>query len=260
MIFLPRYKLGYSMAIRIKAPANSFIQFDEPDLIQSCQVALFTLCLPVLEDNDINFQFILDTDTEAEADSLCDLTNSLLEIGVADNCDSDRLLTFTDKADRYRIGTKQVLYNWSHGLTNFGSVINKGSCFIIKITVQGPYSLFDFCSNCLQRISESCHTSVVEYGNDDNAFGFDYCGGTPVDNGVDECDPTIIQFTNQPNIAIPYTALLQAKYGSTPTVQVWIYDGSELVDMGIRVSFDAFPPTLIKADFGGLSSGIIKLS
>jgi hypothetical protein len=44
-------------------------------------------------------------------------------------------------------------------------------------------------------------------------------------------------------------------------VAVWIYDETgQLVDMGIRVTFDVYPPTIISADFGGLSSGIIRIS
>lgn len=249
------------MAIRIKAPTHSFIQFDETDAIDSCQFSPTVLCLPVYADNDIAFQFILETDTQDEADSLCDLHNQLIAIGIVESCDEEMVLEFSDKPDRFRVSSTDVLYNWEHGLPNFGSVISKGQCFFIKITLQLPYQAYDFCSGCLQRIADPCHTSVLEYGNDDNAFGFDYCGGTVIDDGSGQtCDPLIIQFTNRTDIAIPYTTELQLKYGSTPTVQVWIYDGSELVDMAIRVSFDAFPPTLIKADFGGLSSGIIKIS
>lgn len=250
------------MAIRIKAPTNSFIQFDETDVIDSCQFSPFSLCLPIFADNDVAFQFILETDTQEEADSLCDLQNAKITIGIAESCDADMVLEFADKPERYRIGVTSVLYNWQHGLPNFGSVISKGQCFLIKISVQGPYTLFDFCSNCFQRIADVCHTSVIEYGNEDNAFGFDYCGGASIDgDAAADCSPTIVQFTNKATIAIPYTTELQLKYGSTPTVQVWIYDeNGDLVDMGIRIYFDMFPPTVVSADFGGYSSGIIKIS
>jgi hypothetical protein len=249
------------MAVRIKSQTNSFIQFGESDAVTSCEFPDFNLCLPVYEDNDIAFQFILVADTEGEADVLCDLTNSLIAIGIGENCEDDMVLTFTQKPERFRISNTQVLYNWSNGLPNFGSVISKGQCFFIRIELIDVYYSESFCSNCLQRIANSCHTSVIEYTNDDNAFGFDYCGGGAVDDtDVETCDPTFISFSNVPNISIPYTAGMASKYGSTPSVQVWIYDGAELVDMGIRVSFDAFPPTVIKADFGGVASGVIKLS
>src|SRR5689334_9894055 len=151
------------MAITIKAPRNSFIQWAEANAIESCQFAPITLCLPVYQDNDVYFQFILETDTQEEADSLCDIQNALVTIGIAESCENDMVLEFSSKAERYRIGTNAVLYNWQHGLPGFGTVISKGQCFIIKIAVQGIYTLYDFCSNCLQRIADPCHTSVIEY-------------------------------------------------------------------------------------------------
>jgi hypothetical protein len=40
---------------------------------------------------------------------------------------------------------------------------------------------------------------------------------------------------------------------------VWVYDGSELVAIGNRVALDALPPTELRFDFGGVSSGFIKI-
>jgi hypothetical protein len=250
------------MAIRIKAPTHSFVQFDETDIIDSCQFDPFGLCLPVFADSDVAFQFILETDTQAEADALCGLSNASVVIGLAEACDEDMILEFADKPERFRIGLTSVLYNWSRGLPNFGSVIDRGQCFFIKITIQGVYSVYDFCSNCFQRISDPCHTSVIDYGNDENAFGFDYCGGAAVDSEqLASCDPLIVQFTNKATLAIPYTTELQLKYGPTPSVMVWLYDeNNDLVEAGIRVAFDTYPPTVINADFGCVSSGIIRIS
>lgn len=250
------------MAIRIKAPVNSFVQFTEVDTIDSCNFDPFSLCLPVFADNDVYFQFIIETDTEDEADTLCDLQNAAMIIGIANSCDEDRLIEFEEKPERFRIDATHLLYNWMHGVPNFATVISDGECFLIKISVQGVYTLYDFCSNCFQRILGTCHTSVIEYGNDDNAYGFDYCGGSIIesDNNI-SCDPLFISFTNQASISIPYTTELQNKYGAVPSVQTWIYDeNNDLVDMGIRASFDSFPPTQINIDFGGFGSGIIKIS
>jgi hypothetical protein len=249
------------MAIRIKSPVNSFVQFDEVDEVRSCEIGPFSLCLPVFSDNDVNFQFILQTDTEGEADALCDLHNALITIGIAEDCSQERILDFEEKPERFRIGTTSVLYNWQNGLPGFATVIAVAQCFIVKITIQGIYTVYDFCSGCFQRIGDTCHTSVIEYGNEDNAFGFDYCGGSAIDEETSVCDPLFVQFTNQANIVIPYTTQLQNKYGAVPDVQVWIYDDvtGDLVDMGVRASFDGFPPTNIKVDFGGFASGVIKI-
>lgn len=248
------------MAVTIISPRFSFVQFQESDLVTSCQFKDIHLCLPIYEASDVAFQFILQADTAEEADELCDLTNDKITIGITDECDNDPLLTFLDKPERYRISERQVLYLW-RDLTDFDTVVSEGECFLIKITVDlDAYGLYEFCSNCFQRISDNCHTSVIEFGNDENAFGYNYCfsGGEEEET---TCEPTFIQFTNKETLIIPYTTSLQNKYGTVPSVHVWIYDiTGELVDMNIRASFDTFPPTEIRFDFGGPASGVIKIS
>ena len=246
------------MAITLSAPRFSFVQFSESNAVTSCNFTDIHLCLPVYDANDVAFQFIAVTDTEQEADDLCDLDNDKIKIGIVENCADGFLLEFNDKPNRFRIAPKQVLYNWSEGLPGFDSEIEVGGCFMVKIIIDETYS---FCSNCFQRIGDPCHTSVVEYGNDENGFGFNYCNSAEEDiDNAGDCNPTEIAFTNEETLIIPYTAALQAKYGNLPSVQVWIYDeNSELVDMGIRVAFDAYPPTELRFNFGGSASGIIKI-
>lgn len=103
----------------------------------------------------------------------------------------------------------------------------------------------------------------MEYGNDEDAFGFKYCNGGDLPGETTptlDCSPTIVTFVSVATLAIPYTALLQAKYGDFPTVQVWIYDGTgQLLNMGITAAFDTYPPTMINLDMGGISSGIVVI-
>lgn len=245
------------MPYSIQSPRNSFVQFGESSTIQSCNFADITLCLPVFEDDDVYFQFIVSADTQEEADALCDLENSLVVVGLAENCAGNLIKTFTEKPDRFRISEFQVLYNWSHGLPGFTDVVNVGGCFVIKVTID---ETVDACSNCFNRISSDCHTSVLEYGNDDNFAGFNYCNSEGVDPATEDCDPTFISFTNQATLVIPYTASMIAKYGNVPTIKTWIYDGTELVNMTVRQAFDAYPPTELRFDFGGASTGIIKIN
>ena len=249
------------MAISILSPVNSFVQFTEVDVIDSCEFPPQRFCLPVFADNDVFFQFVLVTDTKEEADTLCDLTNGYIQIGIAQSCEDDPVLIFEEKPERFRLDDTHVLYNWMKGLTDFGTVISIAECFHIKIIVQGVYNLFEFCSNCFQRIADVCHTSVIEYGNEDNFAGFFYCSGSVIDGADSTCEPLIISFTNKENIEIPYTTQLQLKYGDVPSVQTWIYnDDGDLQSMGIVAKFDGFPPTKIKIDFGGFASGIIKIT
>lgn len=247
------------MPYSILSPANSFVQFGESGLVTSCNFRDILLCLPVYEENDVYFQFIVQSTTEEEADALCDLDNASVSVGLAADCESSLFKTFAEKPDRFRISGTQVLYNWSHGFPGFTDYVNIGDCFVIKVTILEET---DACSNCFNRIGNDCHTSVLEYGNDDNAFGFNYCNseGSEVDQSQD-CDPTFITFTNQSTLIIPYTAAMVAKYGNVPTIKTWIHDGTgELTNMIVSQKLNTYPPTQIEFDFGGVSTGVIKIS
>lgn len=234
------------MAFRLISPRFSFVQFEQPD---------DGFCLPVFDINDVYFQFVLQADTSDEADDLCDLSSSGIAIGTKIKC-SDALTEFTGQVERFRISDLQVLYNWQHGIETLGS-ISVGQCFRVGVDV----GVQSFCSNCFQKIRGSELTAVVEYGNDENAFGFNYCAsGTNDEDEALDCSDTFISFTSQSTLVIPYTAALIAKHGVIPAIQTYIYNPmGELQDMGISATFDTFPPTQISFDFGGPSSGVIKL-
>lgn len=248
------------MSIRILSPEFSFIQFSESDSIEDCQTGPLLEVLPVVEDSDIWFQFILETDTAPESDDLCGDTGTLVRVGIANSCIENNALTFSELPERYRIDDTHVLYNWVHGFPLFQTVIDDGECFLIKISIFIAPN-YNFCSGYFKRSVDTCFTSVFEYGNDDNFADFNYCGGVSIDQAAADCTPTEITFSNQLNISIPYTAMMLAKYGDVPSVKVWIYnDDGVLADIGILVVLDAFPPSTIYADFGGLASGVVKIS
>lgn len=247
------------MAYRLISPANSFVQFGVNDAATSCNYRTIPFCLPVFEENDIAFQFVVEADTIEEADDLCDLTNDLITLGIGNNCEDGFSLEFSEKPDRFRLSDFQVLYNWSHGLPGIFEQVSVGDCF--RILVEGAGDIFSGCSNCLQRILTDCHTSVIEYSNDDNFAGFNYCNAGAVESNTGDCDPTFVSFTNAATLTIPYTAAMAAKYGLVPTLKIWLYDtNGELVNMSVRQAFDTYPPTEIRIDNGGIASGILKIS
>lgn len=250
------------MSISIQAPRFSFVQFNESDNYSNCLGESIQLCLPVFQDDDVKFQFILTGTTEYEANLLAAAT-SPVTIGIVTDCDGEMITTFDPSlVERFKIGATHVLFNFKEGLTDFADFIEVSDCFMIKVLVSIDGNDYSFCSNCFQRIDDDCHTSVVEYGADDNAFGFNYCAGVDeelIQSG--ECEPTFITFTNQATLAIPYTAGLIASYGNFPTVDVWIRDeNNDLVKMVVEVKLDAYPPTVININFGGPATGLIKIS
>lgn len=246
--------MGYTV---ISSP-NSFVQFGATPDAPHCIWGDKKLCLPVFAEADIAFQFVVEADTIEEADLLCDPTDSGIFMGIVKDCDQEGFTAaFAEQPERFRISSLQVLYNWPHGVPGMIGNISPTECFFIRLIVDEV----QYCTNCFQRVPDDCFTSVVEYGNDENFSGFNYCNSGEVDSGTDTtCDPTVITFTNQTNLVIPYTTSMQNKYGQVPTVQVWIYnDQGELQNMGVVATFDAMPPGFINVDLGGLGSGIVVI-
>lgn len=249
------------MAYSITSPAQSFVQFSETGKVDHCIFGQINFCLPVYEPNDVAFQFYLNG-TESEIDALCGVYGSPISLGIVSACDDeDFLLEFTanpynDVPEISRLSETQLLVNWAHGVPGFTSVIGFNECFKIRVQI----GLVQFCSNCFERTSDNCFTSVIEYGCDENCYGFNYCGsGTAAESEI-SCEPTIVTFTNQSSLSIPYTQLLRDKYGDVPNVTAWISDGSgNLINMSITIAFDAYPVNVINADFGGPASGILVI-
>jgi len=246
------------MPYRISTSRFSFVQFDETDEIVDCEITTQVMCLPVFDVNDAWFQFVIESDTEIESAALCTVGDEPIVIGLVKQCGDPYTVQFVEKPTRYRISPLKVLYVWQQGLPAFFNYIDAGECFHIMIS-KPTIDDQTWCSNCFQRIYDDCHTTVIEYTNNENAFGFNYCAGEDLGQDAAECEPTIIEFTNQATLDIPWTAFLLAKYGETPNIQAWIEDGGELVAAGIRIALDTLPPTNIHLDFGGNASGFVKI-
>lgn len=246
------------MPYRILTSQFSFVQFDETDDIVDCEISTKEMCLPVFDVDDVWFQFIIESDTEAESSDLCTLGSEPIVVGLVKNCGDNYFLQFIEKPTRYRVSATRVLYVWQQGLPAFFNHVAVGECFRIMIS-KPTIDDQTFCSNCFQRIYDDCHTTVLEYGNNENAFGFNYCAGEDLGQDASECEPTIIEFSNIPSLVVPWTAFLADKYGLTPNVQVWIEDNGELVAAGTRMALDQYPPTELRFDFGGNASGFIKI-
>lgn len=248
------------MSLSITSPRNSFVQFSETGIVDNCIFDNIRICLPVYDDRDIAFQVFLNGTVE-EINLFCGIYGEDVRIGIVDECDdADFLLEFTaapysDVPEIFRLSDTQMLINWAHGVPGFTSVRNVGQCFRIRIQI-GDMKV---CSNCFERTADNCFTSVIEYGSDENSFGFNYCYSGSEAVSTISCEPTIIQFTNVSTLTIPYTQSLKDAYGDAPSVQIWISDGTSLVNMGITATFDTYPVNTISADFGGPASGIIVI-
>lgn len=254
--------------MQIGSPRFSFVRFGEQDQLSNCAGVPVLFCLPVYSYDDVAFQAVVDTDTKEEADAFCD--GSIVEVGLVAACDDE---DFTINYANYytslypevvRVAEKRVLLNWSHGFPAFDEYFAPKECFRVRIKINHPTAgVITACSNCFERITEDCWTSVIDYGSDQNSFGFNYCGGGDGDEETTEqqCyEAHIVEFNNVASLTIPYTSGMRTKYGDVPNVEVWILDNGKYVKPIIQAGFDAYPPTQILLDFGGVAEGFVKIS
>lgn len=254
--------------ISLVSPPASFVRFNQaPE--DHCIHGVIDLPLPVVYSNDVAFQIVLRGSTEGEANAVYGAT---VNFGlVYEYGDTVPLITFPNTSVRSKISPTEILFNWGAGFPGFTSVIAPGECFRVMIELSGSR----WWSNPFKRIAvgdDTCWSSVVAYSNDTGGFGFFGCGpaggvGTWPDGEdppVDEdgnCIPMYVEFENVPNVGVPITAEMAAKYGDLPSVQVWLYDSNGiLTNMGIQAQFlGGFPPTSIYVDLGGPASGVIRI-
>lgn len=246
------------MALQIVSPIHSFVQFAEMGTFNHCVFGNYSFPLPVFEYTDVAFQFFL-IGTSEEIDSICGPYGTSVQVGIVSDCEDDNFLVeftnnpYNDVAEIFRLSDTQLLINWQHGLPGFDAEVAIGGCFHIRVQVGDS----KWCSNFHKRTADNCFTSVIDYTNEENFAGFNYCSSGAISIDETTCEPTIIQFTNQSILTIPYTQALRDAYGDAPSVQVYISDGSSLVNMGITVTFDNYPVNTIRADLGGPASGIL---
>jgi len=170
------------MAIAIINNDHSFIQFNAPDSFMHCVFGEIRQCLPVINPDDIAFQFVVTADSPAEADDLCEAAGYNVDVQLVRHCnDSAPIIEFGAHPTTFRINTNQIAYDFNSGFPGFPYDLKPNECFYIRIKID---DVIKGCSNCLQRITDECFTSVVEYGNEDDAFGFEYCGDPAFMNRV----------------------------------------------------------------------------
>jgi len=163
--------------ITIISPHYSFIQFNNLQESHLCNHYPFG-CLPVADEGDISFQIIATTETEEEANYLCNNTQAIkVRLQHANDCENTEsfIVEYTPnlKFERLRTGAKDIALFWQHGLPNITGLIDIGDCFVIQLILPDETVL---CSNCFERVEEDCYTTVIEYASPSDNFGFVYCG------------------------------------------------------------------------------------
>lgn len=132
--------------------------------------------LPVYAADDVAFQLQLSGSPD-EIDALCagwkDIKLKLLSgCNYKDeDTEPDVIKTYTGRFKVWIRGTTEAILYWPHGLPGIENDIECDACF--QLAVQVNTHLFP--SACLKRICNPCHTALIEYYCEENAYGFQYC-------------------------------------------------------------------------------------
>lgn len=175
------------MAITIYSPRLSFVQFAFDSVYTGCSDK-HGICLPQYQDIDLAFQVVIETDTDAEFDSVmtAPITNFKLkllngaDILTSSDVTDNTIASFTDTLNfqRIRVGQRKAILYWEYGLPLFEDHIACDECFKIAIDFTIGTTHLVLPSNCFYRKCEECYTSKLEYSCDEDAYGFSYCQAT----------------------------------------------------------------------------------
>ncbi len=180
------------MSIIIHSPRNSFIKFGSSESEDSCCDSGEQFCIPVIEDDDLVFQFSIITETVAMRNSLWNRDPGedakLSLVRSLDPLDEAKSFTVADGLyfDKYITGDKELTYIWRVPLFEFENYISCDQCFYLGLTIHWSDAEDDILlySNCLIRKCDSCYTSRVEYYGNEDYDEFNYCNIPDVLNRV----------------------------------------------------------------------------
>lgn len=170
------------MSRRIISPDFSFVRFAVASEEQA-----YRNTLPVYLNTDLKFQFFIDCDTIVEADAVLaespdHLRLVLLEArGYDDDSDliSGIIYDFTTAGGKtfelVRISDYTIALLWEKDLVNLPTHIDCDQCFRLGLNIQIGATNYRRASNTFYRSCSSKNTSLIEYANDENVFGFAYC-------------------------------------------------------------------------------------
>jgi len=161
----------------ITSPKYNFVRFGSPEENPCCDMDN-TFCVPIFSDSDNFFQVKTDADATLQLVLLRGTGNdaSTLSANTLRNWTSGDGLSF----DKYNTGPGAYIHVWQHAFFNFATYIKCDECFQLAL-IGGDAPVF---SNPFKRICSDCYTSIVEFYNDDNYAGFEYCNVTGMVNRV----------------------------------------------------------------------------
>jgi hypothetical protein len=171
--------MAYSNII---SPQYSFVNFNTITTSDCCD-GNNQECLPFANVFDLVFQFSIKCDTITEANDLM-LTQDIDSIlNLIDGPTGTLLYDYTTNDllffEKYRTDTTTVTYIWRNPLYQIlYDMVHFDDTFSLQVVIKVNGIIVAALSNLFKAISDQCYTSLIEYTNDQDYAGFNYCNIT----------------------------------------------------------------------------------
>lgn len=197
------------MAIRIISPQFSFVRFSDQQIVNTgwyespLPGVQLGFSIPVSVKTDLAFQFIVEADTDIEAEEVCQfptLTGFNIKInngpimGPAFTSGDFAALATAQYAlsttlERYRISTTQVLFYVPLMDLLDLSILQAGQCFQIALQVIRPVIPITMQAHAISNVfryigANTNYTSLLEYDSEMDEVGFTYEPSATIKNKV----------------------------------------------------------------------------
>jgi hypothetical protein len=175
------------MSFSISSPAYSFVNFNALPDTDLCCIGDVETCLPLVQNDDLQFQFFVNTDTIDTANAMESIHINNIQLLLVDGAGSTELHNWTlDDTllfEVIRTGPTTLTYLWKNDLSSLANVlVPYDECFRLKLKVNYSGTTEEAISNCFIVKQSDCYTSVLEYTNDEDYGDFAYCSAVDFAN------------------------------------------------------------------------------
>jgi len=144
-------------------------------------------CVPVVENDDLKFQYQINTDTADDDYAIMELNNEDIELlllegadNVAGTAPAATIRNYTSQDnlyfEKFRTGETEITCVFDQSLLSLETYIALDACFQLAVSIDdGVTSDLIFVSNCFKRVAASCFLTLISFRCLEDQFGFRYC-------------------------------------------------------------------------------------
>jgi hypothetical protein len=165
----------------IVSPLHSFVDFNPPPNAKECCYGVEIVPLPLVEENDLVFQFAITCQTPLQAEDIMNSNINDVALIIENDLGVDVVNYATQNLFflRYRTGVTEITYVWKNNLVGIKTLVKCDKCFVLKIkaivSINGTNENLEKKSNIFKLKCDGCYTAILQYKNEKDYADFSYC-------------------------------------------------------------------------------------